>query len=139
MYIGHGRLCVSLCVCVSVPRRIPTLLHEPGCNLRNSTGFPLVVHYWADLQSVHGFRCCGNIARTRNVSECFYSLWLSLVAVSCAVGGPPIAAFNSRGNVPLWNRKLAWNRSARKIDCLWCNDMSVQYYFSVVCHMFYAL
>ena len=29
MYIGHG----CLCVCLSVPRRIPTLLHGPGCNL----------------------------------------------------------------------------------------------------------
>jgi len=28
MYIGHGRLCV----CLSVPHRIPTLLHRPGCN-----------------------------------------------------------------------------------------------------------
>jgi len=27
MYIGHGRLCV----CLSVPRRVPTLLH--GCKL----------------------------------------------------------------------------------------------------------
>jgi len=33
MYIGHARLCVCLCVCVPVPRRIPTLLHRPGCNL----------------------------------------------------------------------------------------------------------
>jgi len=32
----------------------------------------------ADLQSVHGLRCCCNIARTRKVSECLYSLcaWL---------------------------------------------------------------
>ena len=29
MYIGHGRLYV----CHSVPRRIPTLLYGPGCNL----------------------------------------------------------------------------------------------------------
>jgi len=28
-----------------------------------------VVHYWVDLQSVHGLRCYGNITRTRNVSE----------------------------------------------------------------------
>ena len=28
MYIGHGRLCLS------VPRCIPTLLLGPGCNLR---------------------------------------------------------------------------------------------------------
>jgi len=30
VYIGHGHLCV--CVCLFVPRRIPTLLHAPGCN-----------------------------------------------------------------------------------------------------------
>jgi len=27
----------------------------------NGSGCPLVVHYWADLQSVHGFRCYDNI------------------------------------------------------------------------------
>ena len=47
MFIGHGRLCVCLSVCLSVPRRITTLLHGPGCNLGN--GRPLVVHYSADL------------------------------------------------------------------------------------------
>jgi len=25
-------------------------------------GCPVIVHYWADLQSVHGFRCYDNIA-----------------------------------------------------------------------------
>jgi len=34
MYIGHGRLCV----CLSLPRRIPTLLHGPECNLGNGRG-----------------------------------------------------------------------------------------------------
>jgi len=29
MYSGHGRLCV----CLSVPRRIPAVLHGPGCKL----------------------------------------------------------------------------------------------------------
>jgi len=29
MYIDHGRLCV----CLSLPNRIPTLLHGAGCNL----------------------------------------------------------------------------------------------------------
>jgi len=64
MYIGHGRLCVCLVclsVCLSVPRRIFILLHGPGCKLRNGKGCPVVVHYWADLQSVHGFRCYDNI------------------------------------------------------------------------------
>jgi len=40
---------------------------------------PLVVHYWADLQSVHGLRCYGNITRTRNVSEYMLVLALCLV------------------------------------------------------------
>jgi len=40
---------------------MPTLLHGPGCNLGNGRGCPLAVHYWADLQSVHGFRCYDNI------------------------------------------------------------------------------
>jgi len=55
MHFGHCRLCVTL----SVPRRIHTLLHKSGCNLGNGTRCPLVVHYWADLQSAHGFHCYG--------------------------------------------------------------------------------
>jgi len=35
----------------------------------------VVVRYWAELQSVNGFRCYDNIARTRNVSERLYSLY----------------------------------------------------------------
>jgi len=65
---------------------MPTLLHGPGCNVGSGMGCPLVVHYWADLQSVQGLHCYGNnanpsyklastlgydnIVRTRNVSEC---------------------------------------------------------------------
>ena len=52
MYCGHAR-CVSVCVCLSVRGRMPTLLHGPGCNLEEWWGWPLVAHYWADLQSVH--------------------------------------------------------------------------------------
>ena len=44
MYIGHARLshCVSayVCVCLSVPRRIPTLLYGVGCNSGNGRGAP---------------------------------------------------------------------------------------------------
>jgi len=57
MYSGNDHLCV----CWSVPRCIPTLLHEHGCNLREWQGCPLVVHYWVDMQSVHGFHCYDNI------------------------------------------------------------------------------
>ena len=44
-------------------------------------GLPSLVHYWADLQSVYGLRGYDNIARTRNVSECLYSLydWFKLL------------------------------------------------------------
>jgi len=45
-------------------------------------GCPLVVQYSADLQSVHGLRCYGNITRTQNVSEYMLVLALGLVAVS---------------------------------------------------------
>jgi len=60
-------------VCVSVPRRIPTLLLGPGCNLGNGRGCP---HYWARICN----RCTGFVAlttqhRTRIVSECLYSLY----------------------------------------------------------------
>ena len=66
------------------PGRIPTLLHGPGGNLGSGRGCPLVVHYWADLQSVHGLRCYGNITRTRNVSEYMLVLALCLVNFSYA-------------------------------------------------------
>jgi len=42
---------------------------------------PLVVHFWADLQSVHGLRCYGNIMRMRNVSE--YMLELAVCLHFC--------------------------------------------------------
>ena len=42
---------------------------------------PLIVHYWADLQSVHGLRCYGNITRMRNVSEYMLVVALCLVDI----------------------------------------------------------
>jgi len=50
-----------MAVCVTVPRHIPTLLHAPGCNLGGMVWGPVVMHNWADLQSVHGFRYYDNI------------------------------------------------------------------------------
>ena len=64
MYCGHARLCVCVCVCMSVRGHTPTLLHGPGCNLGRGRRCPLVVHYWADLQSGHGLHCYGNTAWT---------------------------------------------------------------------------
>ena len=56
MYIGHGRLCVS-----PSPHSHTTAVHAPGCNLGGMVWGPVVMHYWADLQSVHGFRYYDNI------------------------------------------------------------------------------
>jgi len=55
---------------------------DPDVTWRNGRGCLLVVHYLADLQSVHGFRCYDNITRTRNVIECLYLLyaWLRYIA-----------------------------------------------------------
>jgi len=53
---------VGVSVCLFVPRRIPTLLLGPAyVTWETGSGCPLVVQYWADLQSVHGFCCYDNI------------------------------------------------------------------------------
>jgi len=54
---------------------------EGHSTVEDRQGCPLVVHYWADLQSVHGLRCCGNITRTRNVSEYMLVVALALCLV----------------------------------------------------------
>ena len=63
MYCGHARLCVCLSVCLSAAVR-PHYCTHPDVTWRRGRGCPLVVHYWADIQSVHGLRCYGNITRT---------------------------------------------------------------------------
>jgi len=54
---------------VSVHGRMPTLLHGPVCKLGSGRGCPLVVHYWADLQSVHGLRGYGNTMEMRGRAQ----------------------------------------------------------------------
>jgi len=59
MYCGHAHLCVSVCVCLSTA----ACLHyctDPDVTRGTGRGCPLFVHYWADLQSVHGLHCYGN-------------------------------------------------------------------------------
>jgi len=51
---------VCLCVCLSVAA-FAHYCTDPDAAWGNGRGCPLVVHYWADLQSVHGFRCYDNI------------------------------------------------------------------------------
>jgi len=50
-------------VCLSAAVR-PHYCTDPDVTWGRGRGYPLVVHYWADLQSVHGLRCYGNITRT---------------------------------------------------------------------------
>jgi len=70
----RSRATVCLCVCVSVflyvRGRMPTVLHAAGCNVGQWWGFPpILVHYWADLQSMHGMRCYGNIMEMRGRAQ----------------------------------------------------------------------
>jgi len=65
MYSGHGRLCVPLFLVVF------SLLYGSGCSLG-------VVHYWADLQWVHGFRCYDSIAL---IAKCQRAVVLALYPV----------------------------------------------------------
>jgi len=61
------RVCVSMCVCVSVCLSAAVRPHyctDPDVTWGRGRGCPLVVRNWADLQSVHGLSCYGNIMRT---------------------------------------------------------------------------
>jgi len=79
--------CVCVCVCVYFfvvvlcclsLAAFPHYCTYPGVTCRNGRECPLVVHYWAALQSLNGFRCYDNIApnaKSQNVSQCLYSLY----------------------------------------------------------------
>ena len=71
MYIGHGRLCLS----------VATFSHY-CMDLDVSWGMvevPSSCALLADLQSLHRFHCYDNIGRMQNVSECLYSLYAWLI------------------------------------------------------------
>jgi len=58
MYCGH----VHPCACLSLSMAAcPHYCTDTDVTWRSGMGCPLVVHYWADLQSVHGLHCYGNI------------------------------------------------------------------------------
>jgi len=88
MYCGHPRLCVCLSVCVSVCVSAAACLHyckDPDVTWRSGRGCPLVVHYWAHLQSVHGLRCYGN------------TMVICMTEPSGNPSGPPHAARTTHG------------------------------------------
>jgi len=55
------RICVSVCLSAAV---CPHYCTDPDATWGRGRGCPLVVHYWADLQSGYGLHCYGNITRT---------------------------------------------------------------------------
>jgi len=70
-----------MAACVSVRCCMPNCPHycmDPGASWGNGRRCPLVVHYWADLQSVHRFRCYENIAPN---AKCQRALVLALCLV----------------------------------------------------------
>ena len=95
VYWSRASVCVSICLSAAA---CPHYCTDPGVTL-GMLGVTLVVHYWADLQSVHGLRCYNNIAprvlaigahdrhwqhrseREMSASTCMYSLnawfWIS--------------------------------------------------------------
>jgi len=66
MYCSHARL---LCVCLSAAV-CPQYCMDPDVTWGRGRGCSLVVHYWADLQSVHRLRCYGNTTRTLVYAGC---------------------------------------------------------------------
>ena len=67
------RICVCVCDCVSVCLSATIRPHyctDPDVTCGHGRGCPLVVHYWADLQSGHGLRCYGDITWTLVTSFC---------------------------------------------------------------------
>ena len=69
MYWSRQSVCLCVClrlsVCLSVCLYLAAFSHyctDPDVSWENGTGCPVVVRHWADLQSVHGFRCYENIA-----------------------------------------------------------------------------
>jgi len=57
------RVCQSVCLCLSAAA-CSHYCTDPNVTWGSGRGCPLVVHCLADLQSVYGLRCYGNIMRT---------------------------------------------------------------------------
>ena len=71
---------VFLCVCLFLAT-FPHYCTDLDLAWGNGKGCPPVVHYWADLQSVHGFRCYDNIVPNAKCQQVLVVLnaWLVYV------------------------------------------------------------
>ena len=86
---------------------------------------------WADLQSVHGLRCYGNITRTRNVSEFVLVLAVCLVQVvpilALALPSSLVSAANRIPNsITLAGSKLvrSWSQTGSKPNSITLSGQS---------------
>jgi len=57
-YILVTAICVSVCLSLAA---FPHYYMDHNVSWRNGRWCPIVVHYWADLQLVHGFHCYDSI------------------------------------------------------------------------------
>jgi len=55
-------VCLSAAAC-------PHYYTDPDVTWGSGRGCPLVVHYWADLQSVHRLYCYGNTVEMRGKAQ----------------------------------------------------------------------
>ena len=85
MYCVHARLSICVSVCVSVSAAAcPHYCTDPDATYGSDRECPPSCALWADLQSVRGLRCYGNITQTRNVSEYMLALAPSIVSLISA-------------------------------------------------------
>ena len=57
---SRASVCLSVCLFAAA---CPHYCTDPDATWGSGRGCPLVVHYWADLQSVHGMRSISSILR----------------------------------------------------------------------------
>jgi len=58
VYWSQPTVCLFVCLSLSA---FPHYCMDPDVSWGNGRGCHLVVQYWADLESLHGFRCYDNI------------------------------------------------------------------------------
>ena len=115
LYIGHGRLCVCVSVCLS-RAAFPRYWTDPDVSWVNGTGCPVVVYVCADLQSVHGFCCYDNTAPN---AKCQRVLVLAL----CLVPFGKISYCANVFTVCLYvRRSLQYQRTADITS--WCDNVN---------------